>query len=106
MTTAQKLARLRRLRTAIDHAQDHVRMLSDKRDEIIADMLIEHEATGDVIGQNAGVSQPRTVQIKNSVVLRRETAAIEAKAENRRAARRRSRAKSKSTAALELVEAS
>ena len=66
MSTAQELARLRRLRSTIERAQARIKELSDARDEIIADLLIERTATGDVVGAAAGVSQPRTVQIKNS----------------------------------------
>jgi hypothetical protein len=74
MSTAMNLARLRRLRVTIDHAQAHVKELTDRRDEIIADMLVAREATGDVLGAAAGVSQPRTVQIKNAVLAKRELA--------------------------------
>jgi chorismate mutase len=86
-----ELERLRWLREDIDYAQAHIKELTDKRDVIIADLLIERAATGDVIGAAAGVSQPRTVQIRNAVVLRRETAAAEAEAirEARRNKRRR-----------------
>jgi hypothetical protein len=72
MSTAMDLARLRRLRITIENAQAHVKELTDRRDVIIADLLIAHAATGDVIGKNAGVSQPRTVQIKNTVIAQRE----------------------------------
>ena len=91
MSTAQDLARLRRLRSTIERAQARIKELSDSRDEIIADLLIERTATGDAVGAAAGVSQPRTVQIKNAVVLRRETAALEAQAKRdaRRAKRRK-----------------
>jgi chorismate mutase len=91
MSTAQELARLRRLRSTIERAQARIKELSDARDEIIADLLIERTATGDAVGAAAGVSQPRTVQIKNSVLLRRETAALEAQA--KRDARRARRQK-------------
>lgn len=104
------LTQLSRLRATIDSAQAQVKALSDWRDEIIADMLIGRIATGDVIGAAAGVSQPRTVQIKNAVLNRRETAKLEAEAKRqaRRDARaaRKASATEKGAAAGRLVEAS
>lgn len=73
MTTGRQLARLRELRVAIDNAQARAKRFTEMRDELIAEMLNEHAATGDMIGAAAGVSQPRTVQIKNAVNLRHET---------------------------------
>ena len=84
MSVAMDLAKLRRLRVSIEHAQARVKELSDSRDEIIADLLNTHGATGDTIGAAAGVSQPRTVQIKNSVNVRREMARAAAKGKGRR----------------------
>jgi len=84
MSAAMRLARLRRLRIAIEHAQARVKELSDSRDEIIADMLIEHQATGEVIGQAAGVSQPRTTQIRHAVVARREIARAATRSKSRK----------------------
>ena len=84
MSTAMDLARLRRLRTSIELAQAKVKALTDTRDEIIADMLTAHAATGDTIGHAAGVSQPRTVQIKNAVNSRREMERAATKAKGRR----------------------
>ena len=84
MSTAMKLAKLRRLRTSIELAQAKVKTLTDQRDEIIADMLTEHEATGDTVGHAAGVSQPRTVQIRNAVNARREMERAATKAKGRR----------------------
>ncbi len=84
MSVAMDLAKLRRLRVSIEHAQARVKELSDSRDEIIADMLNGHTATGDTIGAAAGVSQPRTVQIKNAVNARREMERAATKAKGRR----------------------
>jgi hypothetical protein len=78
------LARLRRLRTSIEIAQAKVKALTDQRDEMIADMLTAHSATGDVLGKAAGVSQPRTVQIRNAVNARREMERAATKAKGRR----------------------
>ena len=72
MSVAMDLAKLRRLRISIEAAQARVKVLSDTRDEIITDMLNAHAATGDTVGAAAGVSQPRTTQIKNAVNARRE----------------------------------
>jgi hypothetical protein len=84
MSVAMNLARLRRLRVSIELAQAKVKTLTDQRDELIADMLTAHEATGDVLGKAAGVSQPRTVQIKNAVNARREMERAATKAKGRR----------------------
>ena len=84
MSVAMDLARLRRMRVSIEHAQARVRELSDVRDELIADMLNERRATGDTVGMAAGVSQPRVVQIRGAVNARRETARLATKPRNRR----------------------
>jgi len=84
MSVAMDLAKLRRLRVSIEHAQARVKELSDTRDEIIADMLNEHVATGDTVGSAAGVSQPRTVQIRNAVNARREMERAATKTKGRR----------------------
>ena len=84
MSVAMDLARLRRLRISIELAQAKVKALSDTRDDLIADMLNDHAATGDTVGSAAGVSQPRTVQIRNAVNARREMARAATKAKGRR----------------------
>lgn len=83
-SVAQDLAKLRRLRVSIETAQARVRELSDTRDELITDVLNARTATGDVVGAAAGVSQPRTVQIRGAVNSRREIAKATTKAKGRR----------------------
>jgi hypothetical protein len=105
-SVSQKLRKLVQMRAAIERAQAKVDQLTGARDELITDMLLSQVATGVVIGGAAGVSQPRTVQIKSAVVARRleeaeaarlaeEAAAAEERHQQQLARRRERRAERK-----------
>lgn len=90
-TVNQEKARLRRLADRIARTQQAVLDMVAERDELIADMLLGKMATGDQLGEIAGLSQPRTAQIKAQVVKQRAEAAAEQKRQrdrDRRAAKR------------------
>lgn len=74
-TVNQEKARLKRLADRIERAQQAVLDMVAERDELIADMLLGKLATGDQLGEIAGLSQPRTAQIKAAVVKQRAEAA-------------------------------
>ena len=89
MTLARDVKRLGQLAQRIErlHAQwmDAVR----ERDDLVTDMMLSEVLTGAEIGRAAGLSQPRTSQIKAATLKRREAEAAEARKAARRAARRK-----------------
>lgn len=61
------LADLRRIVSELGQAQSVAKELTARRDELITDLLDERVATGDEIGAIAGLTQPRTSQIRRRV---------------------------------------
>lgn len=65
------LADLRRIVSELGQAQSVAKELTARRDELITDLLDERVATGDEIGAMAGLTQPRTSQIRRRVATER-----------------------------------
>jgi len=91
-TVNQERYRLRRLAERIQKLQQETLELVEARDELIADLLIERAMTGDQIGEVAGLSQPRTAQIKAAVLTKRAEAVKAAKREQARNRRKSAKA--------------
>ena len=99
MALRQDMNRLRQLAAKIERAHRQWMDSVRERDELVTDMMVSDVASGVEIGKVAGLSQPRTSQIKAATLARRAQEAAEARKIARREAARQKREEKKRKAA-------